>query len=80
MVYSDGSGGRFSDDPRRRRCGSAICSLRWSQGECIVQAAVSRPLLGARQIAPRSEIQAFCLALEEVPGSFLFITGHLSVA
>eukprot|EP00959_Pyramimonas_sp_CCMP1952_P006736 140787-Pyramimonas_sp.AAC.1 len=27
-VFGDGSGGRYSSDPRRRRCGSAIAVLQ----------------------------------------------------
>eukprot|EP00959_Pyramimonas_sp_CCMP1952_P118875 2485252-Pyramimonas_sp.AAC.1 len=27
VVYGDGSGGKHSDDPRRRRCGAAIVAL-----------------------------------------------------
>eukprot|EP00959_Pyramimonas_sp_CCMP1952_P031179 653612-Pyramimonas_sp.AAC.1 len=28
VVLGDGSGGRFSSDPRRRRCGAAVVSAR----------------------------------------------------
>ena len=79
-IFGDGSGGRVSADPGRRRCGASVAGIRCEDEECRVGAALAAPLLGPRQAAPRSEILAFALALEERQSSFAFVTDHRAVA
>ncbi|CAK0899299.1 unnamed protein product [Prorocentrum cordatum] len=77
-VYGDGSRGKLSDDPRRRRCATSIAAmgpdedglwtdLRWF---CVA------PVPGRRQTAPLAEILGFALALESVCGNIRYVTYH----
>ncbi|CAK0827382.1 unnamed protein product [Prorocentrum cordatum] len=74
-VFGDGSGGRFSVDPRRRRCGAAIAFLaRGPDGKWQAAAGRYVPLVGSRQTVPRAEILAFVLALGSTSGAMRFVT------
>ena len=58
IVYGDGSGGPHSADPRRRRCGRAVCTLvPDGEGGWRVDGGIGRGLTG-RQTVPRAELQA----------------------
>jgi ribonuclease HI len=76
-VFGDGSGGIFSSDPRRRRCGTAIVIMqRGPEGVWVPAWGRALPLAGRRQTVPRAEIFAFVLALEETTGNVRFVTDH----
>ncbi|CAK0792772.1 unnamed protein product, partial [Prorocentrum cordatum] len=74
VVYGDGSGGKYSDDPRRRRCATSIVAMGQDEDEPWVELrwfrAVSVP--GRRQTVPRAEILGFLLALESVGGDLTY--------
>ena len=72
-VYTDGSGGKYSSDPRLRRCGWAcVCPQSNSNKIAILGA---RGALDGKQTVPRAELRAIleclndlkqCPALEEI--------------
>ena len=63
-LFGDGSGGKFTADPRRRRVGAAFCAMipdgegGWSFHGGTVGG------LAGRQTVPRAELLAFALACE----------------
>ena len=66
MVFGNGPGGRFSSDPRRRRCGVAAAvvrmipgTTRWETGGGVSVISVGHVLA-----IPRAELLAFALCLE----------------
>ena len=80
-VYGGGFGGKCSDDPRRRRCGTAIVALAPDgEGTLQVGAALGAPLIGPCQTAPTPELLAICLMLEKVSGGAVFVTDRKNIA
>ena len=77
-VFGDGSGGRYSDDPRKRRCGAAVATVWWcaQSGQWKQGAMKVRPLAGPLQSVPRAETLALAMALEGSSGALLFVTDH----
>ena len=67
-VFGDGSGGKHSDDQRRRRCGAAVAVLEWREDAWQLGAMLAVPPPGPRQSVPRSETLALALALENTAG------------
>ena len=73
-YFSDGSGGRNTKDPRRRRCGWSIAQLQghsqsqYERGERTEEPEIRRAawgtLPGERQTVPRAELQAVIELLE----------------
>ncbi|CAK0881441.1 unnamed protein product, partial [Prorocentrum cordatum] len=79
-VFGDGSGGEHSDDPRLRQCGVGAVILQVSlqaPGELRVAAGVAAGLLGPKQTVPRSELQAFLIALRRTRGCLRYHTDHM---
>lgn len=74
LVFLDGSGGRFSSDPRLRRCGWGIVVIIPLPHEYKIVSWVSGTLVGAQteQTVPRSEITALMVALERLPATSSF--------
>ena len=75
-LFGDGSGGKHSDDQRRRRCGTAVATLEWREGTWCQGAMIAAPLAGPHQTVPRSETLALALALEWSTGTVHFVTDH----
>ena len=67
-LFGDGSGGQFTDDPRRRRVGAGYCAVAPDgEGGRRFPGGGAGGLAG-RQTVPRSELLAFALALESTSG------------
>ena len=63
-LFSDGSGGVHTSDPRIRRSGSAFIQVTNSNGKYVVAAGGFAPLGGKRQTVPRAELNAAIMALK----------------
>ena len=68
-LFGDGSGGQFTDGPRRRRVGAGFCAIvpDGEGGWCFLGGCIGG--LAGRQTVPRSELLAFALALESKIGT-----------
>ena len=72
FLSGDGSGGKSTDDPRRRRVGAGYCAMMpdgeggWSFHGGTVGG------LAGRQTVPRAELLAFAFACERTRGKMIF--------
>jgi hypothetical protein len=78
-VFGSGSGGEFSDGPRRRRVGAATVALDGSTFDWEPCAGFSITVPGKVQTVPRAELTAFAEALERTVGNLRYITDHLPI-
>ena len=74
-VFGDASGGANSSDPRIRRVGLGIVTLRWRHDRWEPATSVFGSLVG-RQSVPRGETFAFLWALQRTAGPINYITDN----
>ncbi|CAK0881456.1 unnamed protein product, partial [Prorocentrum cordatum] len=78
VVCGDGSVGKCSDDPRRRRSATIIAAMGQDEDGLWTDLRLFRavPAPGRWQTVPRAEILGFALALESVGGNVGYVTDH----
>ena len=67
-YYTDGSGRKYHDDPRIRRCGSAGASISFDTTPPTIADAIWGSLPGDHQTVPRAELYAIIIVIENRPG------------
>ena len=63
-LCTDGSGGPFTSDPRKRRCSFSVVALRLQMGTWVYAGHYTASLLGPEQTVPRAETMAVLKALQ----------------